>query len=134
LFFRRIKQQREFFSAASDGNMRTLKRLLASGTDVNAKDRQYHGYTALHFAARNNNHEMAYLLLQAGADVNAQMRGGPPSNHLGPNPQVWQEEFFGKVPWVMIARGATPLHVATGHGHSEMARLLLDAGANQKVS
>ncbi|MHC1623314.1 MAG: ankyrin repeat domain-containing protein [Candidatus Methanospirareceae archaeon] len=134
LFFRSIKQRREFFSAASDGDLRALERLLASGTDVNAKNRQYHGYTALHFAVRDNNHKMADLLLQAGADANAQMGGKPPSNRmLGRNPQVWEEDFFGKTYWVMIARGATPLHVAAGHGHVKMARLLLDAGANQKV-
>ena len=42
---------------------------MAAGTDVNAKDK--HGYTPLHNAALEGHKEVAELLIQNGADVNA---------------------------------------------------------------
>ena len=67
--------------------------------DVNIRDRR--GFTALHYAAQDDEIEVARLLLAAGATVNPQ-----------------------------LAEGQTPLHLAAAWESVEVARLLLDAGAD----
>jgi len=55
--------------AAFKGNIKGVKKHLADGADVNAKDDE--GMTPLHFAAYVGRREIAELLIAAGADVNA---------------------------------------------------------------
>ncbi len=57
-------------AAAESGDLGQLRRLLAAGTAVNARDAR--GRTALLAATQANRVESARLLLAAGADVNAQ--------------------------------------------------------------
>jgi len=52
---------------AERNDFRRVKELLSRGEWVNAKDK--YGWTALMWAARNNNREMAELLLRKGANV-----------------------------------------------------------------
>ncbi len=59
------------------------------------------GFTPLHFAAREGELEIAQLLLEAGADVNA-----------------------------IAADGKNPLNLAIYNGHYELAELLIDAGGD----
>lgn len=54
--------------AARQGNVDTLKRLLANGADVNARDA--HGQTALMLAARVGHVSAVALLVERGADLN----------------------------------------------------------------
>ena len=61
-------------SSASDGNIEDVKKHLAAGEDVNAKDMLY--ITPLHAAAREGHKEVVELLITAGADVNAQTEWG----------------------------------------------------------
>ena len=56
-------------AAARDKNIEAVKQHLAAGTDVNVKDK--YGYTPLHKAALNGHKEIAELLIDKGADVNA---------------------------------------------------------------
>ena len=62
-------------------------------------------YSCLHFAARNNNPALVDLLLAHGAPVNQQ-----------------------------TSRGVTPLFTACEQGHTEVARKLLDAGADPHMA
>ena len=56
--------------AAQAGDMAKLKRLLAAGASVRARDES--GRTALLAATQHNRVEAARVLMEAGADVNAQ--------------------------------------------------------------
>ena len=63
---------RALLDAAWDGNIEAVKKHLAAGTDVNAKNEWGDGEsTPLHYAAFNGHKEIAELLIAKGADVNA---------------------------------------------------------------
>ena len=56
------------FNAADQGNIEAVKKHLANGADVNT---HHGGSTALHWAAFKGHKEIAELLIENGADVNA---------------------------------------------------------------
>ena len=70
--------------------------------------------TPLHFAAAQGDLEMAALLLDWGADVNAPRRNAAPEDRLGP--QDREDE--------------APLDEAGSMGHVDMTRFLLERGAS----
>ena len=92
--------------AARDGNIEAIKRHLEAGTDVNAKT--VSRFTPLHFAAAFGHKEVAELLIDEDADVNAKDD---------------KHKF-------------TPLHHASIKGHKENVQLLISRGAyvNAKVA
>ena len=90
----------DVFAAAATGRLDALSGALARSDAVHAYS--YDGWTPLHLAAFFGQLEAARRLLQAGADVRAVSR-----NTLA----------------------NTPLHAATAGKHSDVALLLLDAGA-----
>ena len=92
--------------AVWDQNEPAVKLLLAHQAEVNAAsgNPNFVGVTALHAAASIGNTNIAELLLQAGADVNAREKDG-----------------------------STPLHEAVNHDHPELAELLLANKADPNV-
>lgn len=91
------------------------------------------GNTALHFAARRGNDQVADLLVhQAKADVNARDSSNMTPLHLA---CVSGNVAISKM---LIQRGAdikakstelmTPLHTAVYHGNAEIAALILGTG------
>ncbi|MBL8982825.1 MAG: ankyrin repeat domain-containing protein [Gemmatimonadetes bacterium] len=90
--------------AAMRRDVATVRALVARGADVNAS--QGDGMTALHWAARFNQAEIATLLLRAKANVAATTRIG----------------------------GYTPLHVAAENGAGDVVALLVKAGANPNAA
>ena len=62
--------------AAHTGNIEAVKKHLASGADLNTKDSE--GGTPLHHAAWNGHKEVAELLIEKGAVVNALGVNGTP--------------------------------------------------------
>ena len=89
--------------AAERSDLEAVRALLRQGADANTA--QSDGMTALHWAASNNDLEIARTLLYAGATVRATTRLG----------------------------GYTPLHLASRAGHPEVASALLEAGADPDV-
>lgn len=87
-----------FLRAGVEGDVDTLKRLMAEGVDVNAANA--YGYTALHYAAGNGRLEAMQLLLDAGANVHA----------------------------VCQPFGRTVLMQAAGRGGADAVKLVLTAG------
>jgi len=63
--FRLIKLR----EAIREGDIEAVKRHLAAGMDVNARDDN--GWNSLHLAAENGHKEIAELLIEKGANVNA---------------------------------------------------------------
>ena len=112
----------------------TLKKLLESGVDIEARD--HNGRTLLIVAAEQNpNHEIVRFLLDAGADVAFRTKFGVTAlgqaARCNPNPKVLN---------VLIGAGAeidsrgfqgqTPLMLAAYRiTNAESMRLLIDAGA-----
>ncbi len=58
-------------AAVSDDNLEEVKSLVIKGENVNAKDKNYNGITAMFLAVENGNLEIVETLLNAGAKVNA---------------------------------------------------------------
>lgn len=85
--------------AAEHADWTSARALLAQGADVNAV--QADGMSALHWAAYQDNPEIAALFVKAGADVRAASR-----------------------------YGVTPLSLACTNGNAAMVELLLAAGAD----
>ena len=63
-------RQGDIFQAAKAGDARAVERLLAAGTDPNAKEPKA-GYTPLHIAAFSGRTEVVRVLLDHGAQVDA---------------------------------------------------------------
>jgi ankyrin repeat protein len=69
--------ERALLDAARSGNIEAVKQQLAAGTNVNAKDDDdKFGVTPLHYATNKGHKEIAELLIEEGADVNAKSDGG----------------------------------------------------------
>ncbi len=121
--------------AAMTGDVASVRALLSDGADVNAP--QGDGMTALHWAARSANADLAGLLLEAGADVGAVTRIGAYTPLL-----LASEVGSAHVVRLLLAGGAeqtattddvggaTPLHLAAGAGGAEAVRLLLEHGGD----
>ena len=89
--------------AAIDGDIDKVKSLIAKGVDVNAKS-GYGNWTPLHVAARYGHRHVSEVLLNNGAEVDAEAR-----------------------------RQVTPLFYAVSHGHKNVAELFIEKGANVNV-
>lgn len=94
--------ERGLWTAALDNDVDRCQELMRKGHDVNQKDSS--GYTPLHYAVRSSSVQLVRLLIDAGANVNAQTSAGK----------------------------ATPLHRAVTRGRPETVKLLLEKGADPK--
>ena len=90
--------------AVQAGRMKELKKLLATGTDVNVRS-SWRGLAALHVAAINGYGGIAEMLLKHGADKDA-----------------------------LDDTGETPLMKAAVEGHQPVVELLLKAGADIDIA
>ncbi len=95
-----IQQMNDLVQAIKDRNLTEVKRLIASGANVN---QNIDGDKPLHFAAQFSTPEIVHQLIKARADLNA------PSSFHG---------------------GSTPLLIAIGSDRPDIARVLIQAGAN----
>ena len=90
----------DIWKSADEGNIEAVKQNLATGADVNDRT-GFYSETPLHFAAENGQKEVAQILIDKSADVNAKAK--------------WDR---------------TPLHGAAKTGRSEIVKLLIETGAD----
>ncbi|MCI0436040.1 MAG: ankyrin repeat domain-containing protein [Gemmatimonadetes bacterium] len=118
--------------AAMRGDRDAVRALLGQGEDVNAA--QGDGMTALHWAARHGDLEMAKLLLYAGASVRATTRLGAytallMAAELGNAPVITALLDAGADVGAATSTGVTPLHAAAASGNVDAVTVVLDRGA-----
>src|SRR5262249_42003264 len=119
--------------AAMRGERADVQTLIKQGADVNAP--QGDGVTALHWAARHGDVEMATLLVAAHANTKAETKFGSYTPlHLaaerGSAPIVKALIAAGAAVDATTTTGATALMLAAGAGDPQAVTALLDAGAN----
>ncbi|XP_075222552.1 tankyrase isoform X2 [Lycorma delicatula] len=119
--------------AAKKGNLARVQRLLTSD-NINCRDTQGRNSTPLHLAAGYNNLEVAEFLLEHGADVNAQDKGGLiPLHNASSYGHLDIAALLIKFNTVVNATdkwGFTPLHEAAQKGRTQLSALLLAHGAD----
>jgi ankyrin repeat protein len=119
--------------AAMQGDAETVRTLLKQGADVNAA--QGDGMTALHWAARHGDVELARMLVYAGANLKATTRlgGYTPlimASQAGHTAVVDTLVRAGADPKAATTNGTTPLMFAAAAGRADAVRLLIDRGAD----
>jgi Carboxypeptidase regulatory-like domain/Ankyrin repeats (3 copies) len=122
--------------AASENDLKTVKNLIAAGSDVNRRDERTDS-TALDEAVGYGNREMARALLDAGAEINARNRRRQTALMMMDNDATVE------LVWDLVAAGAkvnlrdedkdTALMLAAAWSVPEVLRALLDAGAKINV-
>jgi ankyrin repeat protein len=132
--------EQELMAATSTGDLDTVRRLLAAGAAVDERYPIVNGFNDAHtpllVAARDGHTEIAALLLEAGADVNATEPtfGAVPLHKSVYNGHVELTRMIAGWPGVNInfqgaTNGYSPLHDALWHGYEECARVVIEAGA-----
>ena len=126
-----------FLSRRREPDPEIIRLLIQHGAKVNPETK-YSDLTPLHMAAWLGYQNLVDVLLEHGADPNAEDREKTTPLH--------QAAFFGRTEIVkkLLAKGAgvnfadergnTPLHYAAFMGYPEIAKLLLEAGADVRVT
>jgi ankyrin repeat protein len=140
----RRTEQHRLMAAVTSGDPEEVRRLLAAGVDVDERFPVVNGFNDAHtpllVAARDGHTEIASVLLDAGADVNATEPtfGAVPLHKAVYNGHVELTRLIAGRPGVNLnfqgsTNGYSPLHDAIWHGYEECARILVDAGADQRL-
>ncbi len=118
--------------AVKEGNIETVKQHLDAGTDIDEKDNLW-GQRPLHQAIADGHAEIARLLIESGANVNA-------TNNFNTTPLMLAADKSESIVKLLIAKGAnvnakgtmnsTALHSAAGSGNKIVAELLIANGAD----
>ena len=130
----------KLMAAVVAGDVAGVRELLASGAEVDERSPYLNGFnddhTPLLVAARDGHDEIARLLLEAGADVNAvePTFGAVPLHKAVYNGHAGLTGLIATWPGVNLdfqgaTNGYTPLHDSIWHGYEECAQAVLDAGA-----
>jgi ankyrin repeat protein len=141
----RRADQHRLMAAVTGGDTAEVRRLLAAGADVDERFPVVNGFNDAHtpllVAARDGYGEIAAALLAAGADVNAiePTFGAVPLHKAVYNGHVELTRLIAGWPGVDLnfqgaTNGYTPLHDSIWHGHEECARILVDAGADLRLT
>ena len=135
-----VNNTQRLHSAIHEGNTAKILEYMQSGADVNGVDDR--GRTALHMAVARRDFEMAKILLDSGAEIDARNADGfTPLISLMDNTFSFHE----KLTALLIERGAnvnasvpdtglTPLPAAVLRDKSESVKQLIAAGAELDVT
>src|SRR5215470_15947306 len=138
--------------AARTGAVKVAELLVRHGADVNARER-FRDQTALMWAAAENHPDMVAFLISKGASVNVRAKASDWANQMTSEPRVQYRPTGGLTPLLYAARdgcqgcvealikggadidlpnpdGMTPMMMAIDNSNYEIARYLLDHGAN----
>ncbi len=128
------------FEAAAEDNSKQAERLLKAGASV--EQRNEFGHTPLFTAAENNALGVAGLLLENGANVNAQASGSSTAIFNDMRTPLFEAVIFGykDMAELLLKHGAdvnastimgqTPLFYAVINESPDMVEFLIDKGAN----
>jgi len=129
-------QQEKFFRAVQRGNVGEVERLLQNRS-VDVRGRHELGWTALHLAAVNGRQEVVSILLDAGADPNAEdefmnvyTTAREKQKHSLEVQIAREDEFSSRLSPRANFRGCTPLHYAALADSTGILNALLEAGAD----
>ncbi len=111
-------------SAARAGSALGVSLLVEEGADVNVRENSRE-QTALMWAASQGHTEVARVLIEAGADVNAKSRVRSMLMFV----DATNGGAFDKGQMENLG-GFTPLHFAARNGHTDLAQVLISAGAD----
>lgn len=129
------------FEAIEKNNIGQIQNLINQGVDLNTRNAR--GDTPLIAAILNGKEEIANLLIDQGADINATTADKDVIKGLAP--LHWASSIgFENLVKKLVAKGAninikggnynwTPLHWAKHLGNTDIAKILLDAGADTKI-
>jgi ankyrin repeat protein len=138
--------------AARTGAVKVAELLVSRGANVNTRER-FREQTALMWAAAESHPEMVAFLISKGATVNVRAKANDWANQMTSEPRVQYRPTGGLTPLLYAARGGcqgcveallkggadidlpnpdgmTPLMMAIDNSHYDLARYLLDYGAN----
>jgi ankyrin repeat protein len=143
--------------AIKTGELPIVQMLINAGANVNTVEKE-HNQTPLMYAAaaKKNAGEMVKLLLSKGADVKPRSLSYDWPSHISEEPRVQYHPFGGLTALLYAARdgcldcvealiakaadvnvptpeGVTPLMIALDNDNNDIAKLLLDHGANPGV-
>jgi ankyrin repeat protein len=143
--------------AIKDGDLPIVQMLVDAGANVNATEK-VQDQTPLMWAAdaTQNAPEMVKLLISKGAKVNARAKFTDWPSQITSEPRAQYHSYGGLTPLLYAARSGcnacvealvgvgadvnlpspesvTPLLIALDYGHNDVAKFLMDHGANPKV-
>lgn len=125
------------YGAAWHGGYETAERYVQYGHDINQTYAKFHGKTPLHAAAARGHYQVTELLLDHGANVQAQDEDGNTPLHLaaigGHDDLVIVLLSRDADPTIRNSDGNTPLHIASIGGHEDMLIQLLSRDADPTI-
>lgn len=135
-----IERNERLIQAIETGDIEQVRRVLTGGAVVNARTRA--GLTALSVAVIRGYEDIALLLIEKGASLDARDKSGDRDNQHPGNSPVHYAAIYGRtrVLQAMLDRGVSPnlrdrngrtlLMLAAENGHHDTVRMLLERGAD----